>query len=438
MNLFTGKRLSRIRDILLVVLLVGLVYACDMATLNSSQSGSGSSPTAITGNSNGNGNGGNVVQSNPGGALPLQAAKPQPPPTTYKGCPATGDGGDAQLNVRKNRTDSASWYPVSPASILALKWPKGIEMKPRSSWSAADAAEVAKYEGIPVQIEGYLAGAKQQGPESCNCHSTNDVDNHLWVVDIPNKDRTQSVVAEVTPRVRAMHPGWAFPRIQGVVDSQMKVRISGWLLMDQEHPDQVGKTRGTIWEVHPIIAFDVMSGGQWVSLDTGRASTTTAGGADAAPTVDPNLPPPIVDPYTTSTLPTFTPSRSSGSGGASANPNTNATASGDVSIDTIFYNGVKGSNEPDEYVEIANAGSQPVNMDGWVLQDIYGGQQFTWHGYTLQGNSKIRVYTNEVHADSGGFSFGSKSAIWANKGDAAQLLDASGNVVSTYSYGSRK
>jgi len=428
MNLFASRRLSRVRDILLVVLLVGLVYACDMASISSSQGGSGSSGTVTTGG----GTGGNVVVSNPGGGLPLQAGKPQPPPTTYQGCPPTGDGGDKQLNVRKNRTDSAPWYPVSISSILALKWPKGIEMKPRSSWSAADAAEVAKYEGIPVQIEGYLAGAKQQGPESCNCHSANDVDNHLWVVDSPNQDRTQSVVAEVTPRVRAMHPGWAFPRIQGVVDSQMKVRISGWLLMDQEHPDQVGKTRGTIWEVHPIIAFDVFSNNQWVALDTGRASTTITAGADAAPTVDPNLPPPIVDPYTSSTLPTFTPANPKGTASG------NATALGDVSIDDIFYNGVKGSNEPDEYVEIANTGSQPVNMDGWVLQDIYGGQQFTWHGYTLQGNSKIRVYTNEVHQDSGGFSFGSHSAIWSNKGDAAELLDASGNVVSTYAYGSKK
>ena len=115
-----------------------------------------------------------------------------------------------------------------------------------------------------MQVEGYLAGAKKQGPESCNCHSANDVDNHLWVVASPNQDRTQSVVAEITPRVRAMHPGWAFSRVSALVDGETKVRISGWLLFDQEHPDQVGKTRGTIWEIHPIIAFDVLRGNTWV------------------------------------------------------------------------------------------------------------------------------------------------------------------------------
>ena len=62
-------------------------------------------------------------------------------------------------------------------------------------------------------------------------------------------------------------------------------------------------------------------------------------------------------------------------------------------------------------------------MDGWVLHDIYGGQKFTWHGYTLPAASKIRVYTNEVHTDSGGFTFASNDAIWANKGDAAELLE---------------
>src|SRR5579859_1418572 len=200
---------------------------------------------------------------NPGGALPANAAKPDPPHTTYQGCPAEGDGGDKELNIRKNRTDSASWYPVSIGSILALKWPPTIERKPHASWSAADKAAIARYEGIPVQVVGWLAGAKAEGPESPNCHSPADVDNHLWIVDAPNKDRTQSVVIEVTPRVRAQHTGWTIQQIQALVTSQTKIRISGWLLMDEEHPDQVGKTRGTIWEIHPIIGFEVQKNGQW-------------------------------------------------------------------------------------------------------------------------------------------------------------------------------
>src|SRR5262249_6478467 len=100
--------------------------------------------------------------------------------------------------------------------------------------------------------------------------------------------------------------------------------------------------------------------------------------------------------------------------------------------------GKKGANEPDEYVEITNTGSDAVKMDGWQLDDIYGDQKFTWQSFTIQPGQKIRVYTNETHADTGGFSFGSSSAIWANKGDAAELLDASGTVVSTFAYGNRR
>ena len=112
---------------------------------------------------------------------------------------------------------------------------------------------------------------------------------------------------------------------------------------------------------------------------------------DAVPTEDPSLPPTVSDPYTTATLPTATPAAQSGQ------TTGQLTALGPVQISDIFYDGTKGSHEPDEYVEIANVGAQPVNMDGWVLHDIYGDQKFTWHGYTLPAASKIRVYTNEVH-----------------------------------------
>ncbi|ETW91975.1 MAG: hypothetical protein ETSY1_45845, partial [Candidatus Entotheonella factor] len=49
----------------------------------------------------------------------------------------------------------------------------------------------------------------------------------------------------------------------------------------------------------------------------------------------------------------------------------------------------------------------------------------------------IRVYTNEVHPETGGFSFGIGRAIWNNQGDEGQLFDQDGNVVSSYGYGSK-
>jgi hypothetical protein len=39
-------------------------------------------------------------------------------------------------------------------------------------------------------------------------------------------------------------------------------------MLDQEHPEQLGQTRVTLWEIHPIMQVDVdKSGQQWVKLD---------------------------------------------------------------------------------------------------------------------------------------------------------------------------
>jgi hypothetical protein len=39
-------------------------------------------------------------------------------------------------------------------------------------------------------------------------------------------------------------------------------------MLDPEHPDQVGKTRGTIWEIHPVMKIEVEQDGKWVMLDS--------------------------------------------------------------------------------------------------------------------------------------------------------------------------
>lgn len=390
-----------------------------------------------TPNRGGNSGDGNQVVNNPGGDLPRLANKPQLVAGNFQGCPAQGDGGDPELNMHKNRTDTAAWYPVAVSKIVNLPWPNGIGGQKRSNWSASQRAEVAQYEGIPIQLEGWLAGAKAQGPESCNCHSTDEVDYHLWIVDDPAKDRSQSVVVEMTPRVRAFHPGWSIERVQPLVDGKTKVRISGWLMMDQEHPDQIGKTRGTIWEIHPIMAVDVLRGSNWVPLDTGRVVSSASGSGTVnknppLPTQYANLPPTENESEEEATLPTPTPRPPSGRSQG------RASSKGGITIADIAYNGASGRNEPDEFVEITNKGNNPVNMNGWVLRDVYGGEEFTWHNFTLQPGQTVRVYTNEVHPETGGFSFGSKTAIWRNSGDAAELLDASGMVESSFAYGDKR
>ena len=77
-----------------------------------------------------------------------------------------------------------------------------------------------------------------------------------------------SIVVEVTPRVRKGHPNWTTARLDPLVHTSTPVRISGWLMFDPEHPEQLGKTRGTLWEIHPIMKIEVEEQGQWRSLDS--------------------------------------------------------------------------------------------------------------------------------------------------------------------------
>ena len=107
-------------------------------------------------------------------------------------------------------------------------------------------------------------------PESPNCHGDDAQlrDFHIWLVKNASDDRSKSIVVEVTPRVRANHPNWRTDTLGQIVKKDQRVRISGWLMLDQEHPEQLGQTRETLWEIHPIMHIEVSQGGGWQSIDS--------------------------------------------------------------------------------------------------------------------------------------------------------------------------
>jgi endonuclease YncB( thermonuclease family) len=105
---------------------------------------------------------------------------------------------------------------------------------------------------------------------------------------------------------------------------------------------------------------------------------------------------------------------------------------GNVVIRYVFYDGVVPQVESDEYAEIFNRGESPVNLAGWRLNAGSPQQVFHFPDFVLQPGQACRVYTNEVHAESCGFSFHSGHAIWNNKGDCGYLYDTSGTLASMY------
>jgi hypothetical protein len=137
---------------------------------------------------------------------------------------------------------------------------------------------IEAHEGIAVRVEGYLPveermrGVWQEGGEATNCGFTSPefADWHAWLVADSagtRASRAHAVVAEFTPRVRARHLAWTLAKVQAAASRHLRVRLGGWTLYDPEHPEQLGRTRGTLWEIHPVTAMDIRVGRRWVPLD---------------------------------------------------------------------------------------------------------------------------------------------------------------------------
>jgi hypothetical protein len=143
--------------------------------------------------------------------------------------------------------------------------------------------------------------------------------------------------------------------------------------------------------------------------------------APPAPSPTPtNTPPP-----TSTAMPTATPS-----------PTPTSTpmpqSSGDVNIIDIFFDGA-GSSEPDEYVQIRNDDTVPVQLGNWTFSDA-ANHVFTFPNFIMQPGQTCRVYTNQNHPQWCGFNYGSGTAIWNNSGDCATLKNSGGGTVDTFCY----
>lgn len=195
------------------------------------------------------------------------SASNTPPSGTYKGCVADGKGGDSQLNVLKNRAEQVpNPKPMTMPEVLALPVPSGVEKVNRSQWPASAVATVAEHEKEGVVVEGFWVDVRQEGLEATNCEDPKLHDFHLWLVESSGQQKPKSMVTEMTPRWRGSNGGWNLKAIQKLISQGAKFRVTGWLLFDQEHPEQINKFRETLWEIHPITKVEVFSGGNWREL----------------------------------------------------------------------------------------------------------------------------------------------------------------------------
>ncbi|MDZ8183678.1 MAG: lamin tail domain-containing protein [Nostoc sp. ChiSLP02] len=109
-----------------------------------------------------------------------------------------------------------------------------------------------------------------------------------------------------------------------------------------------------------------------------------------------------------------------------------------IEITNIVYKNQVKRTQSDEYVEITNKEKTAIDVSGWQIASGVGrNKAFTFpQGTKLAPGQSVRVYTNEVHPESGGFSCGSGVSLWKDSGDEGRLLDTQGNVVSGLAYDS--
>lgn len=126
--------------------------------------------------------------------------------------------------------------------------------------------KVAQLAAEGVRVEGYLAMRVQERKESCNCGDPTLHDFHIWMVDQSGQARASAAVVEMTPRWRAANPGWTLSALQHLINQKSRVRVTGWRYLDPNHQDQVGHTRASRWEIHPITKIEVANAGGWTEL----------------------------------------------------------------------------------------------------------------------------------------------------------------------------
>ncbi len=200
------------------------------------------------------------------------AALPKPSPVEANDptCPNVGHAAqrlDSATNLLKNRVHDGQYDAVSFQAVLGLPW-QGMATR-RFKWTAADSTRTADYEGAAISVTGFLVAVEPKTREACNCENASPdwVDWHIWLVETKAeaaaKNKKSAIVVETTPRVRKEFPNrFDLAQIRQWASSQQRVTVSGWLMLDPDHPTDATGTahkkasRGTIWEIHPVMKID--------------------------------------------------------------------------------------------------------------------------------------------------------------------------------------
>lgn len=225
--------------------------------------------------------------------FPPNLPRVTPTVTTFQGCPPQGQGGDPALNTLENRADdnpTGGWRETDITQVMTVPTTPQVEGKDRSAWASADAQRIALYEGAAVRTTGWVIAVRNGGPTAANCGSDANRNWYLWIATGAGDAVQTSMVVVVTPRMRALRPGWTDYTMRRLVGQV--VRVEGYLLYDQEPPAFVVNDRATAWEIQPVMHMQAYYLNNWINLDLVPFGSRESGTPQTTPsgTVTPIIP----------------------------------------------------------------------------------------------------------------------------------------------------
>ena len=155
------------------------------------------------------------------------------------------------LQAQKDRSEvPAAVQDVTVAQVVGWAGDRAMPEPgvPREGWRASERAYVYHEEQHAIRVECYLLEAKAQP----------DGDYHLYVAAAPDSTKRSGFIAEMTPYFLKQGK-WPIGQVKKY--EGQKVRVTGWLLWDDQHDS--GGDRGTSWEIHPVTQFEVQDSVTW-------------------------------------------------------------------------------------------------------------------------------------------------------------------------------
>lgn len=184
----------------------------------------------------------------------------------FDGCGMDGTAKKAnlqKLNQLKNRYNPPQASQIDHSITLQAMLAPGDD---KGRWTSTSGAE----------ITGFVLDVKPGGGETCNCGKTDPVhtDTHIeLVLHSTDSAATQSVVVEMTPRVRqamaANGTNWSTKALRKQILRKW-IKVRGWMTFDSQHANAAENTnpggannwRATAWEIHPVTDIEIVSAPQ--------------------------------------------------------------------------------------------------------------------------------------------------------------------------------